>query len=122
MYDIKCPVCGAGGLANLEYKGKETDKARFTTYKCKVCECVWHLAIYPGKAMDHIDAVIRTWLGEHKKIQAIKSLRRVQPHLGLKEAKEYVDRIESGMYASGQLEPNPNRHRAIVRTYHKTGR
>jgi len=109
---IKCPICGAGGLGNLEYKGKVTDNARFTTYRCKICKCCWHVAIYPGMSMDHIDGVIRSYLQEHKKIAAIKAYRSVTG-TGLREAKEYVDRIESGMYASGQLAMNPNRERLI---------
>jgi formate dehydrogenase maturation protein FdhE len=99
---IRCPICGAGGLANLEYKGKTTDKGRFTTCKCKKCKCVWHVAIYPGKSTNHINAVIRNYLLEGKKVAAIKALRSVS-HLGLKEAKAEVDGIESGMYVEGVL-------------------
>jgi hypothetical protein len=110
----KCPICGAGGLGNLEYTATNTDVARFTTYKCKVCNCKWHIAIYPGDSMEHIDSIIRSYLTEMpmKKIMAIKAFRSVTGY-GLKESKEYVDRIESGMYASGQLTPNANQKRIM---------
>jgi len=115
----RCPICGAGGFANIEYTAKNTEVARFTTYKCNVCHCKWHVAIYPGESMDHIDGVIRSYLAEvpMKKIAAIKAFRSVSS-TGLKEAKEYVDRIEAGMYASGQLNPTANRERIIrIRGY-----
>lgn len=109
-----CPICGASGFANIDYKATNTDVATFTTYKCKVCNCKWHIAIYPGESMEHIDGVIRSYLTEMpmKKIAAIKAYRSVTGY-GLKESKEYVDRIESGMYASGQLNPSANRKRII---------
>lgn len=111
---VKCPICGAGGFANVHWEGKHTDNARFTTYRCKRCDCCWHVAIYPGKSMEHIDGVIRSYLTEvpMKKIAAIKAFRSVSG-FGLKESKEYVDRIESGMYASGQLTPGANQKRIM---------
>ncbi|MCK4976462.1 MAG: ribosomal protein L7/L12 [Anaerolineales bacterium] len=52
-----------------------------------------------------------------KKIAAIKAYRSVSG-TGLKEAKDYVDRVESGMYAAGELTVNPNRERIIgIRGY-----
>ena len=105
-----CPICGAGGLGNLEYKDKRTDIARFTTCRCKRCNCCWHVAIYPGRSMNHIDSVIRSYLTEvpMKKIAAIKAYRSVISGTGLREAKDYVEAIESGMYVTGQLTKNPN--------------
>jgi hypothetical protein len=66
--------------------------------------------------MEHIDGIIRSFLTEvpKKKIAAIKAYRSVTG-TGLKEAKEYVDRVESGMYASGQLTPDINTQRCMAR-------
>ncbi len=116
---INCPTCGAGGFANVKWEGTYTDNARFTTYRCKRCGTCWHVAIYPGKSMEHIDGIIRSYLTEvpMKKIAAIKAYRSVSG-TGLKEAKDYVDRVESGMYAAGELTVNPNRERIIgIRGY-----
>jgi ribosomal protein L7/L12 len=96
---MTCPLCGAGGYANVT-AGLTTTSQSGRTYKrytCKICEAKFNVSF----VRPHSDEFYKRMLAANRKIYAIKSYRicmleRETP-VGLREAKDYIDNLEREM-------------------------